>query len=716
MNTRHTQKVLESSTDRSSQKTLSILDEVFHFGLVLISFFAPLVFLRGIRDFANLPQSAFIQIGVLFFFLVWLIKAAVLKKCFILKSSLNLPVFTFVLWSLATIIYAHNRYEGLVAWGPWAASALMFFLVSNDKYAKRRLIHLLVAVVVSGFLCALLGIAQHLLGFSWVPQTGIPAATFANRNMAAHFMVLTFPLAVVFVLNTKRHINTLMAGAAACVMVVFLLYTKTRAAWIALGVEIFLLFAVLIRERLRGSNVPGWSRNKSLAIGLAIAAVLFVMVNVGPKGFRWRIGGLLRHIASVTDYEAKSSSAQDSARRSIALRRAVWLNTIEMIKDRPWLGFGLGNHKVFYPVYHREAEIDPMFGVELQLREVHNDFLQIFAELGAVGMVLLAWMGFAWMKVTMRLMSSGYDGDVRLLAIGVTLAVVGLCVNALFSFPFHRAIPPFTFMILIGILCSLYAGDTRQFYSIGARWTILCACAGVLVGLTWLVRYHYLDIKCDRHLFRAAYLEKKRDWRGLIAEAGKAYRCNPARIDILSYVGRAYTEMGRHAEAVEALRRVIAAYPSHMNALLNLGIAYDRMGDDENALKAYENALHIKPDYPTIHSDIARIYIRQKKLEKALEELMIAAKLDPENSVTHYNIGVLEMRKGRYGRAAAAFEKAVELNPEWDLAHKNLGVVYLQFLNRKKEGVEHLVKALKLNPEMEDKDRIREMIDPEGVS
>jgi tetratricopeptide (TPR) repeat protein len=113
---------------------------------------------------------------------------------------------------------------------------------------------------------------------------------------------------------------------------------------------------------------------------------------------------------------------------------------------------------------------------------------------------------------------------------------------------------------------------------------------------------------------------------------------------------------------------------------------------------------------------MAHIYMRQEKLGQALEELMIAVELDPQNSATHYNIGVLEMRNGRYPEAAAALEKTVQLKPEWDLAHKNLGVVYLQFLNRKEEGLDHLVKALKLNPEMKDADRIREMIYSEDLS
>jgi Tfp pilus assembly protein PilF/O-antigen ligase len=690
------------------------LDEVFHWGLVLISFLAPLVFLRGIRDFANLPQSGFIQVGVVFLLLVWLVKGSIRKQCFILKSPLNVPILAFFLWSLASILYAHNRYEGLLAWRPWAASALMFFLVSNDKYGKRRLTHLLAALTISGSLCSLLGIAQHLLGFSWVPQITPPAATFANRNMAAHFIVLTFPLAVVFILNSKRRAQALMSGVAACLMIVFLLYTKTRAAWIALGMEILFLSVLLLREGIRGSEALSWGRNKSLAVGLTIV-VLFVMVNVSPEGFKWRVGDLVRHI-TFTEYGAVSSATQDSAPQSIALRRAIWLNTIEMIKDRPWLGLGLGNHKVFYPIYHREVETDPAFGIRFQLREVHNDFLQTFAELGVVGILLLGWIGFVWVRLIMRLMSSRYDSDIRLLVIGITLAILGLLVNSLFSFPFQRAIPPFSIMILMGILGSFYTGDDRQFYSIRQRWAILCACVVVLVGFIWTVRYNYVETKCDRYLFHVTYLEETKNWHGLIAEAEKAYRWNHARTEILSYVGRAYTEMGRHQKAIDALQRVIAAYPHHMNALLNLGIAYDRMGDDNNAIKAYKRALHIKPDHSRIHSNIAHIYIRQEKLGKALDELMIAAELDPENSVTHYNIGILEMRNGEYSKAADALEMAVQLNPEWDLAHKNLGVVYLRFLGRKKQGREHLVKALKLNPEMKDADRIQEMINSEDLS
>lgn len=691
---------------------LSALDKIFHWGLVVISFLAPLIFLRGIYDFANLPQSAFIQIGVVFLLAVWLLRGSIRTKCFILKSPLNLPVLAFVLWALASTAYAHNKYEGFLAWRPWAASALMFFLVANDNtYEKRRLIHVLGALFVSASLCSLLGIAQHLLDFSWVPQTRPPAATFANRNMAAHFIVLTFPLAVGFIVNSKGRMLPLISAAAACLMLVFLLYTKARAAWLALGVEMLFLVVLLLRERIRSRDAPYWSRNKSLAVGLTLV-VLFVMMNLGPKGFTWRVGELWRYTAAVTEYNVESSAAQDDARRSVPLRRAIWLNTIEMIKDRPWIGFGLGNHKVFYPLYHRKAIKEMVFSIESQLVQVHNDFLQAFAELGVVGMLLLSWIGFVWVKITMRLTSPRYSRDVRFWTLGITLGIVGLLVNALFSFPFQRAVPPFSCMIFLGVLGSFYAGDDPKFCSMGPRWAILCACTVVLVGLIWMVRFHYQGILCDRHLLRVAQLERSGDWRHLIAEAQKAYRSHPARTRTLSYAGRAYIETGDYQEGIEALLKVVAAYPNHMNALLNLGVAYDRVGDNENALKAYGKALLINPDDSKVRGRVANIYIRQQKPDKALEELTVAAELDPKNSVIQYNIGAVKMRNGRYQEAAAAFERVVQLNPQWALGHKNLGVIYLKFLNREEEGLEHLRKALELNPGMKDADRIREMIKP----
>jgi len=701
--------VIARSADRPSYSTFSILDGIFHWGLVTISFLAPFVFLKHIHEFTNLPQSAFIQAGVVFLLFVWLMKSFINKKCFILKSPLNLPLLAFVLWSLASIIYAHNKYEGFLAWSPWAASALMFFLVVNGSYEKGRLIQVLTAVFVSASLCGLLGIAQHLFGLTWVPQIVPPAATFGNKNMAVHFSVLAFPLAVGFIANSKKQLWAWVSGVASCLMIVFILYTKTRAAWVAVGVEVLLLVILLARERIQNREVPYWSRKKGILAGLTVC-VLLVMMNFGPKGFTWRLGEIVEHVSTMTSYEVESWEREDSAHKTTALRIAIWRNTVEMIKDYPWIGLGLGNHKVFYPLYHGKTVKDREFSVTTQLRRVHNDFLQAFAELGVVGMLLLGWTGFVCIRIALSLTSSRYSSDVRFWTIGITLGVVGLLVNAFFSFPFQRAIPPFCLMVFAGILASFHEGDNRKFYAIGQRWLILCFCVVVFIGLIWVVRFHQLSIRCDRLFHRLTQFEKSRNWQSLIATGEKAYSRNPARIKTLSLVGRAYIETGEYQKGIEALRKVTDAYPYFMNALVNIGVAYDRIGDNENALETYERVLVIKPDYPRVHNSIANIYMRQGNLGKALKEFKLVAELDANNSVVHFNIGALEMRNGRYQEAVAAFEKAVELKPRWALARKNLGLIYLQSLDRREEGLKQLRKALKLDPDMKDAAQIRKLI------
>ncbi|HSB60473.1 MAG TPA: hypothetical protein VLI67_02060, partial [Vicinamibacteria bacterium] len=95
-----------------------------------------------------------------------------------------------------------------------------------------------------------LGLGQHLR-LDFVPQVAPPAATFANRNMAAQFMVLAFPVAVVRFLRAPGARGSAMAALAGASMAGYVFQTLTRSAWLAVAVEALLL-AVLGRRRAAG--------------------------------------------------------------------------------------------------------------------------------------------------------------------------------------------------------------------------------------------------------------------------------------------------------------------------------------------------------------------------------------------------------------------------------------------------------------------------------
>jgi O-antigen ligase len=84
-----------------------------------------------------------------------------------------------------------------------------------------------------------------------------------------------------------------------------------------------------------------------------------------------------------------------------------------MIKTHPWLGQGLGSFKWTFPAYETLAPDTPAV-------YAHNDYLQVLAELGLLGLILVIWMGVSCWRSAVRNLVAG-DPLVR----GIGLATLG---------------------------------------------------------------------------------------------------------------------------------------------------------------------------------------------------------------------------------------------------------------------------------------------------
>jgi len=687
---------------------LDRIDPLLNGGIIGFSFLAPLLFFRGIFDYANLPQTAFIQSGSVLFLILWLIRAGLKSELRIIRSPFYLPLSALIVWAGFSLFHAHNRYEGLLPWMHWTSCAVLFFLVANCLKKEKQIALLLKALFFSGTLTAMLGIVQHLFQFSWVPQSLPPAATFANKNMASQFIVLTVPLWFGFLCSSEKSSSIWSVCVAGALMIVFLLYTQTRAAWVSLATELVVLAIILIREHLFRKTFAFWNKTKTLAVCVSLI-IIFIMINIGPRGFSWGWNNVVERAVSVASYPSDSMETPEEADTSIAWRLEVWENTIEMIKDHFWIGLGLGNHKIFYPRYHDSSEQGKSYRVDTQLANVHNDYLQVFSELGIIAMLLLVWAGLILFRV-IRVLLSSPQKNTRFYTIGLTAALSGILINACFSFPFQRAVPPFVVMVYLAILASLYAKNKQPVLLKPAKW-ITATTTFFLTGTgVWLIYFHMQGIQCDRHYLATVQLDKAKQWQEVIDKGLIAYRLNPDRVMVLSAVGRAYNEIKQYGNSLKVLQKVVDVYPNYINAWLNIGIAFHGTSNDKKALEAYEKTLVIKPDYAKALYNMGIIYMAQKNWVQALQAYKKAATLDPKNSMTHYNLGTAAANTKKYRTALTAFKKAAELSPQWAMAHEALGVVWFQYIGNKKKGLFHLKKALEIDPHIENAERIRGLL------
>lgn len=626
------------------------------------AFLAPLIWYPGLSDFSNLPQRIFLDTAGLLLVLAWLATQATGSTSPIQK----LPFFTwsllaFISWPLCTAVFALNPYETWKIGRLWLTAILFFFLISQLAVSSPQRRQVLAALFGAAFLVAILGISQHLFGLSIIPQLAPPAANFANKNMAVHFIVLLFPIGGFLFLSTGKNTTAWTTSLMLSLIVVYLIYTQTRAGWLAVTCQC-LLFAVL-RRLTRLNLAPLWLSQKKWALLTGLLVVL-AMMNIGPAGFTPGYETVGLRAASIASIQGNH------------IRFAIWSDTIDLIRQHPLLGVGLGNLKVHFPSVQKES-----ISIYTQyLKDAHNDYLQIWAELGLVGLTLFGCLirslGLFLFR-THKYCTGNLRKTLELQAMGLSL--VGIGINALFCFPLERMIPLFTIMVLLGLITSLAREGIpgkqihipRRFYTYAAI---------VLLVFTPIIVVDNLKaIAADHFYLKTCVATVEENWPEVIASGNKSLHYQPNDMTPHAYIGSAYLAQDNYNEALPHLLTMLEKFPYHYITLLNTGTAYYGLHDYQKAQQYLAKAVQIAPIDGAVHGQLGKAYWKLKEYPKARAEFNEAIRLDPKKKSFYlYNLGLVERELGQMSEAINAFKQAIAADNRFALPHKELVTIYLQ--------------------------------------
>ncbi len=322
-------------------------------------------------------------------------------------SGLHVPLLVLAAVALLSVLLGEHRLVGFKAWivaAAYAAFGFLYFAATEGSAARReRWVRLL--AVVGGAWGAYGAIRVLSLGVSLHNAYGAARPFFTEHGTYSAFLGMLLPLPLLEAME-RRGAARWGFALSFLAIVLGILLSFTRAAWIATLLVLPIMLALWARER------HAWRRLlvPFVLIGCAVAALALVGVT----------SRLVRHARTVTDAENVSNLERVNR----------WAAAWEMTKDRPWIGVGYGAYPDAYPKYRRKSLVTEQsyghFGA-------HSEPLRLLSETGVTGFAAALWFLGAAGVLGLRAFRRAADPAAGRLALAILAGLATYAVHGLFN-------------------------------------------------------------------------------------------------------------------------------------------------------------------------------------------------------------------------------------------------------------------------------------------
>ncbi len=629
-------------------------------GLIIL---VPIAFYPRCIDVFNPPKEFVAEILILISLMFWLLKMTYREEIRFTSTPLSLPILSFVSICVLSLLWSDTFFTSLKELPLFLAGPLLYFIIVNNIRGEKQINRIISAVLLVGAALGLYGIFQYNgIDFPfWAHNIGRHQVfgLFGNVNYFAEYLIVPLSLAVSLFFTTKNRNRKILLLIGILAMGTTLMLTFTRGSYLGFGITLIVMFFLFLLSR--GKRFI--KENKKIFI-IMLAAIIIV-------SFLFIIPNLLNKPGTaISQIKGRISAKTLKNELTSSGRTAIWKFTGMMIKDRPILGSGLGTFKYnslrYQAKFFEQGDNYSIYPHEFA-DKAHNEYLQLWAELGTIGLAIFFWLLIAYFNYGIRYLKREKDEQKQGIMIGLMGAVVAVLVDGIFGFPLHLPATIVLFWLVMGLAVVVGLKDEvnakkinisrfKPYLYIGIIFLTIFLCVTVMRPFMARIYWYYGNEEIKNQNY---------DYNKAIKIYEKALKWDP-------YLGNLYYDLGTIFMKRELYNTALAnfeksaKYFDFPNLPLNLAIFYLAKGDLDKAIDEFKRAISYQSGegaMPPLYVELGNAYLKLERYDEAETAFEEALKIDPNLVNACYGLAGAYLKQNLSNEALIELKKVIDLAP-----------------------------------------------------
>lgn len=386
-----------------------------------------------------------ILFGVLLLFIMKMLSGKSIDKK-ILYHPVSYVLYAYLVWMALTCITSEFPLVSIkfLLTRMWFIAAF-YFLAAHmfGDYSKIR--KFLLFYIFPLMIVILYTVIRHsFYGFDKDSAHWVMEPLFKDHTSYGAVLAMFFPILIGLLI--EKNMNLLLRvllGISFIILVVGLIFSYTRAAWISIiaasGILVLLIFRIQIKTILiacvaiGGFLLVGWD---DIAVSL-------------EQNKQESSDNLDEHVSSISNVTSDASNLE---------RLNRWNCAFEMFKERPIVGWGPGTYQFVYAPFQRSKDRTIISTNQGNGGNAHSEYLGPLCEEGFMGMILFFSILAVVSRLSFRLFFTLHDQKLKILTASVYLGLMTYFIHGVLNnyLDTDKASVPFWGFIAILVSVDIY--------------------------------------------------------------------------------------------------------------------------------------------------------------------------------------------------------------------------------------------------------------------